>query len=69
MSVTHAAYYASFAKLVSFVAYRDYRRSQNQKILCDLFHWLARFVFLNICSSIIRIWEAFGSGLGASIAK
>ena len=47
MSVIRAAYVALFAKLVSLVAYRDSRRSENQRFLRDLFHWSARFVFLN----------------------
>ena len=43
--MTRVACDASFAKLVSLVAYRDSRRSENQRILRDQFHWLARFVF------------------------
>ena len=45
VSMTRTAYDASFAKLVSFVAYRGSRRSEDQRILRILFHWLARFVF------------------------
>ena len=41
MSVTRAAYDASFVKLVLLVAYRVSRRSEYQRILRDLFHWLA----------------------------
>ena len=62
MSVTRAAYDASFTKLVSLVAYRDSRRSENQRTLRDLFHWLARFIFLN-CAQ--HQWEFFGR-LGAA---
>ena len=65
VSATRAAYDASFAKLVALVAYRDSRRSESQRILCDLFHWLARFVFSEFCSSIIErfgcVWKRFGN--------
>ena len=44
MSVTRAAYDASFAKFVSLVAYRGSRRSENQGVLHDLIHLLVRFV-------------------------
>ena len=47
MSITRAAYDASFAKLVSLLAYLYSRRSENQSILRYLFHGLARFVFVN----------------------
>ena len=58
MSITRAAYDASFAKLVSLVAYRDSRRSENQRIRRDQFHWLARFVFLNSVSASLGVfWE------------
>ena len=46
MSITRAAHEASFAKLVSLVAYRDSRRAENQRILRDQFHWLARLFFV-----------------------
>ena len=45
VSITREAYDALFAKLVSLVAYFDSRRSENQRILRDQFHWLTRFVF------------------------
>ena len=47
MSVTRAAYDATFAKLVSLVAYRDSRGYENLRIIRYLFYWLARFVFVN----------------------
>ena len=47
VSVNRAAYDASFAQLVSLVAYGDSRRYENQSILRYLFRWLARFVFVN----------------------
>ena len=53
MSVTRASYDASFAKLVSLVAYRDSRLYENQSILHDLFHWLALSIFCKLCYSII----------------
>ena len=47
LSVTRAAYDASFAKLVPLVTYRDSRRFANQRTSRDWFHWLVRFVSLN----------------------
>ena len=47
VSMTRAAYDASFAKLVSIVACRDSRRYENQSIVLYLFYWLAQFVFVN----------------------
>ncbi len=69
MSVTRAAYDASFAKLVSLVVYRDSRRSAKQRFVRDLFHWLVRFVFLNSVPASLGVWGTFGSGLGTSTAK
>ena len=69
VSVTRAAYDASFAKLVSLVANRDFRRSDNQRILCDLFYWLARFVFPHSVPASLGSFEAFGNGLATSTAK
>ena len=45
VSMTRASCDASFAKLASLVASRDSRHSENQRIIRDLFPWLARFVF------------------------
>ena len=64
MSLTRGAYDASFSKLVSLVAYRDPRRSENQRILCDKFHWSAKFCF----SIIGNLLGAFGDGLDCSEA-
>ena len=47
VSMTRAAYDASFAKLVSLVACRDSRRYENQSIIRYFFYWLARFDFVN----------------------
>ena len=58
VSMTRVACDASSAKRVSFVAYRDYRRSDNQRILLDKFHWLARFVFEVLFQ---HHWELLGS--------
>ena len=59
--MTRAAYDASFAKLVSLVAYRDSRRSENQRVPRDLFYWLARFVFLSsVSASLGIVGEQFG---------
>ena len=55
-------YDASFDKLVSLVAYRDSRRSENQRVLREQFHWLARFVFLN---SVSASWGVLSERLGA----
>ena len=52
--MTRAAYDAPFAKLVSLVAYRGSRRSGNQRILRDLFRWLARFVSKSSFSIIVN---------------
>ena len=41
---SRAAYDASFAKLISFVAHRDSRHTENPRTLRDLFQWLARSV-------------------------
>ena len=64
MRITRGAYDASFAKLVSLVAYRESRRSQNQRILRDRFHWLSlssSFFVLNIVSASLRfVWECLG---------
>ena len=64
-----AAFDASCAKLVSLVAYRDSRRSENQRILHDVFQCLARFVFLNAVPASLAVWGALGIGLGTSTAK
>jgi hypothetical protein len=56
VSVTRAAYDASFAKLVSLVAYRDSRSSEDQRIPRDLFHWLAKRVFLNSVPASWVFW-------------
>ena len=61
-----AAYDAPFAKLVSLVAYRDSRRSENQRTLLDLFRWLARFVFPNSVPASLGDLGTFGSGLETS---
>ena len=63
MSVSRAAYDASFAKLVSLVAYRDSSRSENQRILYDLFHWLARFVSLNSAPAPLGDFRSLGTVL------
>ena len=61
MSVTRTAYDVAFAKLVSFVAYRESRRSENLRIIHDLCHWLARVVFpkfgSSIVGSLVGVWE------------
>ena len=63
VSVTRQAYDASFAKLVSLVAYRVSRRDENQSILLYLFHWLARFVFVDSVPASLFfcfwVWERF----------
>ena len=51
-----AAYDASFAKRVSLVAYRDSRRSENQRIIRDQFNWLARVVFPNSLSVSLGVF-------------
>ena len=64
MSITRAAYDASFATLVLLVAYRDSRRSEKQRILRDQFHCLARLVFIFFLSAPLgdfwEGWERFG---------
>ena len=56
MSITCGAYDAAkLVLLVLLVAYRDSRRSKIQRILRDQFHWLARFVFLNLCSALLGV--------------
>ena len=61
VSLTRAAYDASFAKLVSLLAYRDSRRFENHISLCDQFQWFGRFVFLNsISASLGVVWERLG---------
>ena len=67
MSITCATYDASFANLVSLVAYRDFRRSENQRFLRDQFHWLARFVFINSVSASLEVFPSQGVGLGFSL--
>ena len=62
MSVNRAAYDASFAKLVSFVAYRDSRRSENHRNLRGQFDGQSSVRFSKICFSIIgnclgKVWE------------
>ena len=69
MSIIRAAYDASFAKLVSLVAYRISRRSENQRVLRDMFHWLVRLFFSNSVPASLGILGAFESGLGNSTAK
>ena len=69
MSVARTAYDASFAKLVSLVAYHDSRRSENQRFLRDLCHWMGQFVFLNYVLASLEVLRAFGNGLGTSTAK
>ena len=53
-----------FAELVSLVAYCDSRRSENQRILRDQFHWLARFVFSqnSVSASLRVVGERLGTG-------
>ena len=69
MSVTRAAYDASFAKLVSLVAYRGSRRYENQSILGYLFRWLARFVFVSSVPASSCFVFAFGKDFGTPTAK
>ena len=61
--MTREAYDASFANLVSLVANRDSRRSENQKIIRDLFRWFSFFFLDKLCSSVIGcfggVWERF----------
>ena len=59
--MSRVAYDASFAKLVSLIAHRDSIRSEDQRILRNQFHWLARFVFLKSVSAPLGVvWEQFG---------
>ena len=69
MSVIRATYDASFAKLVSFVAYRDSRRSENQRILRDLFHLLTRLISLSSIPASLGVLGVFRGGLGTFTAK
>ena len=59
MSVTRAAYDASFANLVSHVAYRDSRRYENQSILPVSLVGAIRFC--KFCYSIIGICLRLGT--------
>ena len=59
--MTRAAFDASFAKFVSLVAYRYSRHSENQRILRDLLHWLARLVFEILFQHHKIVWERLGN--------
>ena len=83
MSITCAAYDASFAKLVSLVAHRDSNRSEKQRILRDQsVGWLDSF-FLNsvrerlgtiriVLEHFVSDWDRLGavwSVLGACVGS